>query len=145
MGFVVSLGSFAFGKIFIRRVGFLIFLRLIEFEKFGKILSLFFGGSLDKVVRSGFGYFFERIKMLRWLFLEAETLECLPEFGLTELSIDLIALKPEPSLFEKKLLYFVPLQHNNSAPSKVNFLSNYIDSDIFTFTLCNKIPKNEIS
>ncbi len=65
--------------------------------------------------------------MFRLLFLEAETLECLPEFGLTELSVDLIVRKPEPSLFEKKLLYFVPLQHIiNAAPSKVNFLSNYL-------------------
>ncbi len=60
MGFVISLRGFDSSKIFIRRVGFFRFLRLIEFEKFGKIFGLFFGRSLDKMIRFGFGYFFKR-------------------------------------------------------------------------------------
>ncbi len=60
MGFVISVRGIDSSKIFIRRVGFFGFLGLIEFEKFGKILCLFFGRSLDKMIRFWFGSFFER-------------------------------------------------------------------------------------
>lgn len=84
---------------------------MIEVNKFGKILNLFFGWGFDKVIGFRFGDFFVRSLVFTLIFFKAEAFECFPKFLMAGFGIGFIFRKPDSPLLEKELLDFLSLKH----------------------------------